>query len=87
MPRKIDETRLFEVAAGLFARHGYTSTKTKEIAAAAGVNEATLYRRYGSKAALLGRALDHQWRDVPLTRVRPTEDLEADLHAAGWSPR
>jgi AcrR family transcriptional regulator len=81
MPKVIDEGRVFEVATALFVRHGYAGTTTKEIAAEAGVNEVTLFRRYGSKAALLGRAIDHQWRGVPLAELRPSDDLEADLHA------
>jgi AcrR family transcriptional regulator len=79
MPKAIDENRVFEVAAALFVSHGYAGTKTKEIAEAAGVNEATLFRRYGSKAALLGKAIYHQWRDVPLAGLSASDDLEADL--------
>lgn len=79
MPRTIDENRVFEVTAALFVRHGYVGTKTKEIAATAGVNEATLFRRYGSKAKLVGAAIDHQWRDVPLAQLVPSDDLEGDL--------
>ena len=79
MPKVIDEDRIFEVAAALFVRHGYAGTKTKEIARKAGVNEATLFRRYGSKAQLMGAAIDHQWRDVPLAGLAPSDDLEADL--------
>ena len=81
VPKVIDENRVFEAATTLFVQHGYAGTKTKDIAEAADVNEATLYRRYGSKAALLGKAIDHQWRDVPLARLRPSDDLEADLVA------
>ena len=79
MPKAIDENRVFEVTATLFVRHGYAGTKTKEIAEAAGVNEATLFRRYGSKAMLIGAAIDHQWREVPLAGLEPSDDVEADL--------
>lgn len=79
MPKVIDENRVFEAAAALFVRHGYAGTKTKEIAEAAGINEATLFRRYGNKASLLAAAIDHQWRGVPLAAVRPSDDLEHDL--------
>lgn len=79
MPKAIDENRVFEVTATLFVRHGYAGTKTKEIAEAAGVNEATLFRRYGSKAMLIGAAIDHQWREVPMAGLGPSNDLEADL--------
>ena len=79
MPKVIDESRVFQAATNLFVRHGYAGTTTKEIAEVAGVNEATLFRRYGSKAALLGKAIDDQWRDVPLGGLRSSDDLEADL--------
>lgn len=47
----------------------------------AGVSEVTLFRRYGNKASLLGQAIDHQWRGVPLADLSPSDDLEADLLA------
>jgi AcrR family transcriptional regulator len=77
----IDEQHLFEVAASLFVQHGYAGTTTKEIAEATGVNEATLFRRYGSKLQLLEKAINHQWRDVPLAHVTYTGDVNRDLAA------
>lgn len=81
MPKVIDESRVFEKAVALFVATGYEGTTTKEIAAAAGVNEATLFRRYGSKAKLIETAIDHQWRDVPLRAVNYSGNLENDLVA------
>lgn len=81
MPKAIDEAKVFEVAAALFVERGYERTKTKDIAAQAGVNEATLFRRYGNKAALISRSIDRQWRDVPFAELRASEDLEGDLVA------
>lgn len=53
-----DETRdrILTAAATLIAERGYVATTTRAIAATAGVNEATLFRRFGSKAGLV-RAL------------------------------
>ena len=79
MPRAIDEQRIFDVTAALFVERGYAGTTTKAIARAAGVNEVTLFRRYGSKAELLRRAIDRQWQGVPLAGLQPSDDLEADL--------
>lgn len=79
MPRAIDESRVFETTVDLFVRHGYAGTTTKEIATVAGVNEATLFRRYGSKAKLMEAAIDHGWQDVPLASLAYTGDLEHDL--------
>lgn len=81
MPKVIDESRVFGAAVDLFVTHGYEGTTTKDIAAAAGVNEATLFRRYGSKAQLMEAAIDHQWQGVPLTSLEYTGDLERDLIA------
>ena len=42
-----------------FASKGFEGARVDEIAAAAGVNKATLYYRVGDKAALYGAVLDH----------------------------
>ncbi len=47
------ETRILAAAATLIAERGYTATTTSAIAEAAGVNEVTLFRRFGSKAGIL----------------------------------
>lgn len=44
--------RLLEASGELFRRQGYHATTTKEIAAAAGVSEPTIFRQFGSKADL-----------------------------------
>lgn len=45
-------TAIVEVATPLFARRGFAGTTTKEIAEAAGVSEALLFRHFPTKAAL-----------------------------------
>ena len=79
MPRQIDELRLFEVVTELFVCQGYSGTTTKVIAARAGVNEATLFRRYGGKAELVCAALRDRLEQVPLRSLVATDDLAADL--------
>ncbi|GEM_PF-632465 len=79
MPRRIDETAVFESATRLFVSWGYDGTTTKTIASLAGVNEATLFRRYGGKAELICAALSAQLEGVPLATVETTDDVEADL--------
>lgn len=46
-------TSLLDVTARLYAEHGWRGTTTRRIAEAAGVNEITLFRQFGSKEALL----------------------------------
>jgi AcrR family transcriptional regulator len=52
----VEETRSRILAATreIFERNGTRGTTTREVAERAGVNEATLFRHFGSKAALIG---------------------------------
>ncbi|OLP16401.1 TetR family transcriptional regulator [Leptolyngbya sp. 'hensonii'] len=50
--------RLVEAALQLFASQGVTETTTRQIADLAGVNEVTLFRRFGSKHGLLLAVLE-----------------------------
>lgn len=52
--------RVLDAAAELFATHGYGGTTTRAIAELAGVNEVTLFRRFGNKQGIL-RALGEQF--------------------------
>ncbi|MGX9791821.1 TetR/AcrR family transcriptional regulator [Mycobacterium sp. MMS18-G62] len=79
MPRYIDEDRLFEATVAVFAKNGYRATTTQEIASSAGVNEVTLFRRYGGKAALINAALKHAFAGSPFARVAATDDVTKDI--------
>ena len=79
MPKLVDESRIFKVAVDQLMARGYDGATTREIAEAAGVNEVTLFRRYGSKAALLEQAIASRLADTPLSQPVYTGDLEADL--------
>ncbi|BBX08289.1 TetR/AcrR family transcriptional regulator [Mycolicibacterium aichiense] len=79
MPKRIDEDDLFRTTVAVFAECGYRATTTQEIAARAGVNEATLFRRYGAKAALINTALTHVLADSSFASVAVSDDVTADL--------
>jgi AcrR family transcriptional regulator len=81
MPKVIDETNIFRTVINMLSSRGYDGATTKEIAEIAGVNEATLFRRYGSKAELFEMAINCQLSDTPLNRLVYTGNLEADLLA------
>ncbi|WP_399895392.1 TetR/AcrR family transcriptional regulator [Streptomyces sp. BBFR51] len=81
MPKQIDVDRLFETTVTVFAERGYSACTTQEIARRSGVNEATLFRRYGGKAALLNRALTHALARSSFARLTVTDDVVADLVA------
>jgi AcrR family transcriptional regulator len=52
------EERLVRAATRLFVRDGYAATTLAAVAEAAGVAPRTVYLRFGTKAALLKRAVD-----------------------------
>ena len=49
--------QLLSAAAQVYARHGYRGSTTRRIADAAGVNEVTIFRQFGSKDALIHEAI------------------------------
>src|ERR1700732_2771407 len=51
--------QLIEVSIDLFSRKGFGGTTTKEIAAAAGVTEAIIFRHFPTKSDLYNAVLDH----------------------------
>ena len=53
------ETELVEAARALFVEHGYVATTLAQIARRAGVAERTVYVRFGTKASLFRRVVDH----------------------------
>jgi len=79
MPKIIDEPNIFRTVVNELVSHGYDGATTKEIAKIAGVNEATIFRKYGSKADLFEKAINNQLSDTPLNWLVYTGDLEADL--------
>ncbi len=52
MARLDTRSKIIDAALELFATNGYTTTTTKLIADAAGVNEVTIFRHFGNKEAL-----------------------------------
>jgi AcrR family transcriptional regulator len=50
--------RIVQAAAALFLDRGYASTTVEAVASSAGVGVATVYQAFGTKAAILARALD-----------------------------
>ncbi len=80
--------KLLAAASALFAERGYDRTTVREIAARAGVNQALLFRHFGSKQGLFGEVVAHggheQLRGTPPERLAETA-LRSLLHppAAG----
>jgi AcrR family transcriptional regulator len=63
-----------------FARHGYTGTTTKSVAAAAAISEALLFKHFPSKAALYAEILSDECEaDPALTELLEREPSTATL--------
>ncbi|WOI63742.1 TetR family transcriptional regulator [Streptomyces fradiae] len=64
---------MLTAARELFAERGYERATVRDIAARAGVNQALLFRHFGSKRALFGEAVAHsgleQLRTTPPDRL------------------
>ncbi|WP_426454698.1 TetR/AcrR family transcriptional regulator [Paenibacillus sp. S-38] len=78
--------KLILAAIDLIAEQGYDGTTTKEIAAAAGVSEVTLFRHFGSKQALLIASFERYHYAGEMTRLfneRLAWDVRTDLLLIG----
>lgn len=72
--------KLLLAAIELMAEKGYDGTTTKEIALAAGVNEVTLFRHFGTKQKLLEAAFNRYHYAEEMTKLF-NESLKEELHA------
>lgn len=79
MPKVIHEADVFAAVSKVFTKWGYENSTTKGLAEAAGMHEATLFRKYQSKEKLFIKAMKHEFSHVPLHHVKFTGNLEADL--------
>ena len=82
-----DERRkqILRVAIQMFSERGFSGTTTKEIARAAGVSEAMVFRHYATKQELYHAILDHKACEggdldpLELARDAMTKDDDAEL--------
>lgn len=80
MPKQVSDEQMFTAALETISARGFAGATTKQIAAAAGVNEVTLFRRYGSKAQLIEAALTAEVERCEAGGgARYTGELRADL--------
>jgi AcrR family transcriptional regulator len=75
----VSDARMFDAALTVLAQLGYAGATTRRIAAAAGVNEATLFRRFGDKRQLMLAAIHADISQLAGAGITPSGDLEADL--------
>ncbi len=79
MPKIIDINSVFHATVQIYAECGFDGTATKDIASRAGINEVTLYRRFGNKHALIQAALGHCLSNSPLGQVSNSQNVQADM--------
>jgi AcrR family transcriptional regulator len=73
---------LIEAATECFAERGFGGTTTARIAAAAGINEALVFRHFGTKQALYLACIDSAWSEL---NARISELVAgADSDADAW---
>jgi len=74
--------KILQAATELIVDQGFKETTTKDIAAAAGVSEMSVFRHFGSKKAILGEIMQQYSFEHPIEndlRERLRWDLEHDL--------
>jgi AcrR family transcriptional regulator len=75
----VSDTRMFDAALTVLAQQGYAKATTRRIAAEAGVNEATLFRRFGDKRQLILAAIHADIAQLAGPGITRSGDLETDL--------
>lgn len=82
----VSRERLLSAAARVYAEAGFRGSTTRRIADEAGLNEVTIFRLFGSKAALLNAAVRHSTPSdvvhaLPATPRDPQRELTAWANA------
>ncbi|MDF1505586.1 TetR/AcrR family transcriptional regulator [Roseisolibacter sp. H3M3-2] len=83
MDTRENRCRILDAAARVYALLGFRGATTRRIAEAAGVNEVTLFRTFGSKEALIAEALRARAtsQSAPLALPADPQDPERELTA------
>lgn len=75
---------ILAATAGVFAQHGFRGATTRRIADAAGVNEITIFRQFGSKEALIREAMQHLTQSAALATL-PDIPADPERELTDWS--
>ena len=75
----ISDDQILQAAVDVISEHGYAGATTKQIAAQAGINEVTLFRRFGNKKKLMRKMVEREAGRLTGDEIVYSGDLEADL--------
>ena len=75
------QTAILDGAIRCIYRHGFQKLTTRCIADEAGVNEVTIFRRFGTKAAVLDAVFEREAHSLASDIVHFSGNVEADLTA------
>jgi len=79
MAKQINDEEVYEAVLQTLVENGYGGATTKLIAKKAGINEVTLFRKYGSKGELVAAAVAYERYKMDDTKIQYTGDLKQDL--------
>lgn len=79
MAKSVSDQHILDAALKTIVEHGYSGATTRQIAENAGINEVTLFRRFGNKKNILLAAVECQVEGFASEGIQYTGDLEADL--------
>lgn len=79
MARTISDAHILEAALQVIAQEGYSGATTRQIASTAGINEVTLFRRFGSKKNLLIAVVEQEAKAFTTAGIKYTGEVKADL--------
>src|SRR5262249_46435490 len=84
LPRPMDiRDRILDEAKRVYAQHGFRGATTRLIAIEAGVNEVTLFRTFGSKAALFEALMQDHVAQSPIPEL-PDNPVDPEQEMTEW---
>src|SRR5213078_3830962 len=75
--------RILDAAKRVYAQHGFRGATTRLIAFEAGVNEVSLFRTFGSKAALFEAMMQSHAASLPLPSL-PDSPADPQAELTSW---
>lgn len=75
--------RILDAATRVYAQHGFRGATTRLIANEAGVNEVTIFRTFGSKAALFEALLQLHAARAPMPLL-PDDPIDPEREMTAW---